>query len=274
MIISASRRTDIPAFYSQWFMDCIHRGSCTVKNPYNPNQIREISLLPEDVEAIVFWTRYPAPLLQYLDELDGRGYHSIFLFTITGYPQWLETHSPELSQSIKIFKTLSNTIGAQKVIWRYDPIVFSQELDFDFHINNFSAIASKLHHHTTRVIVSIMEPYRSVIKRITKHLGDRNIVLNPFEDYNAEQMEQFFSSLSTIAHERSMHLQSCCSELSLYGISNGACIDQQLLSNIFSIQLNVPGDAHQRKNCLCAKSVDIGAYNTCRSGCLYCYASR
>ena len=274
MIISASRRTDIPAFYSQWFMDCIHRGSCTVKNPYNPNQIREISLLPENVEAIVFWTRYPAPLLHYLDELDDRGYHYIFLFTITGYPQWLEAHAPELSQSIKIFKTLSDKIGAQKVIWRYDPIVFSRVLNFDFHINNFRAIASELHHYTQRVIVSIMEPYSSVIKRITKHLIDRNIVFNPFADYNAEQMEQFFSSLSSIAHERGMHMQSCCSKLSLYGISNGACIDQQLLSNIFNIQLHIPRDAHQRKNCLCTKSIDIGAYNSCRFGCMYCYASR
>jgi hypothetical protein len=273
MIISASRRTDIPAFYSQWFIDCIQKGYCTVTNPFNPNQSKQVSLLPSDIDAIVFWTRYPAPLMKYLDDLNTSGYRYIFLFTITGYPQWLEPHSQELSHTINIFKSLSQAIGPQRIVWRYDPIVFSKELDFDFHINNFNFIASRLSGFTHRVIISIMEPYNKVLRRLKK-IKEKEIVLYPLQSFDNSTLQQFFSTLKTIALNNAMSIQSCCSNVIDYGIDNGACIDKTLLADIFGIQLNYKKDPYQRKECLCAKSIDIGSYNTCKFGCLYCYANK
>ncbi|MGB4268372.1 MAG: DUF1848 domain-containing protein [Spirochaetota bacterium] len=273
MIISASRRTDIPAFYSQWFMDCIQKGHCSVTNPFNPMQTKEVSLLPEDVEAIVFWTRYPVGLMKHFCKLTDSGYRYIFLYTITGYPRWLEPHSPELSHAIQAFKDVSMMLGSQKIIWRYDPIVFSKELDFDFHIKNFTAIAQQLQGYTQRVIISIMEPYKKVIRRL-KPLHEKEIVLYPMNIFNHAALYTFFTSIKHIATHCGMHIQSCCSNLTEYGITNGACIDGNLINSVFRLDLHFIKDTYQRNNCLCAKSIDIGSYTTCRFGCLYCYANR
>ncbi|MGQ9844038.1 MAG: DUF1848 domain-containing protein [Spirochaetota bacterium] len=273
MILSASRRTDIPAFYTQWFMDSIHKGTVTVKNPFNPHQIKQIMLTPDKVDAIIFWTRNPLPLIKYLHQLDSLEYRYIFLFTITGYPTWLETRAIPLPQTLSTFIQLSRQIGAQKVVWRYDPIVFSKELDFNFHIQNFSQIAHTLTGYTQRVIISIMQPYTKVVKRINTYLHNRRITLNPLEAFSFDTLQQFFTTLSSIAGECNMSIQSCCSNLIPYGIPNGACIDQQLLCDTFTITLQYPKDTHQRSGCLCAKSIDIGWYNSCNFGCVYCYAS-
>jgi hypothetical protein len=122
MIISASRRTDIPAFYAPWFMNRVRAGFCVVRNPFNPQQSTRVSLVPQDVDLIVFWTRNPKPLLPYLKELDSRGYRYYFLFTLLDYPSWLELSTPAVENSLECFKQLSELIGPQKVIWRYDPI--------------------------------------------------------------------------------------------------------------------------------------------------------
>ncbi len=273
MIISASRRTDIPAFYSQWFIDCIQEGRCTVTNPFNPTQSKEVSLLPSDVDAIVFWTRYPAPLLKHLDRLHNAGYHYIFLYTITGYPEWLEPNSIKLSHAIKTFKDVSTLLGPQKVIWRYDPIVFSQDLHFDFHLQNFEAIARQLYGYTQRVIISIMEPYYKVQRRLAA-FKEYDVILNPLNTFKQESLLTFFSSLYSIASCYAMQIKSCCSNLSRYSIPNGACIDAQLIQSIVHTDKIFAKDSHQRKDCLCAKSVDIGTYNTCKFGCVYCYANR
>ncbi|GAB4221065.1 MAG TPA: DUF1848 domain-containing protein [Spirochaetota bacterium] len=273
MIISASRRTDIPAFYSQWFIDCIQKGHCSVTNPFNPNQRKEVSLLPSDVDAIVFWTRYPVPLMKYLGQLTDSGYRYIFLYTITGYPSWLEPHSPELSHAIQAFKDVSRILGSQKVVWRYDPLVFSKELDFDFHIKNFAAIAQQLQGYTQRVIISIMEPYKKVTRRL-KVLHEKGIVTYPMNIFGQDELFKFFTCITHIAFDCGMQIHSCCSNLTEFGIENGACIDGNLINSMFGLDLHFEKDIYQRTNCLCAKSVDIGTYNTCKFGCLYCYASR
>ena len=122
MIISASRRTDIPAFYSEWFMNRIRAGYCTMVNPYNRNQVSYVSLQPEDVDVIVFWTKNPLPLIHHLKELDDRGFRYYFQYTLTGYPVSIEPNVPGIDKEIDTFKKLSGLIGPAKVIWRYDPI--------------------------------------------------------------------------------------------------------------------------------------------------------
>ena len=273
MIISASRRTDIPAFYSQWFIDCVKRGNVTVKNPFNSNQMKVISLLPDDVDAIVFWTRNPLPMISFCSELTAMGYAYIFLITITGYPKWLEPHSPDLSFAIETFKKISQLIGSHRVIWRYDPILFSRELTFTYHLDTFSYIANALKSYTQKVIISIMELYAKVVKRL-KPLHEKGIIVRPFDNFENDEMLYFFKNLAHIAVHCGIYIQSCCSPLYSFGIPNKACIDAELLQAISGNEIKYTKDLYQRKTCLCTKSIDIGTYNTCKYGCLYCYANR
>ena len=138
MIISASRRTDIPAYYTPWFMNRIREGYCSVPNPYNPSQIATVSLRPEDVDAIVFWTRNPSPLLPHLKDLDSDGYHYYFLCTIMDNPPILDPHCGPWEKSTRAFRALADMIGPEKVAWRYDPIVFTRETTLDFHKKKYA----------------------------------------------------------------------------------------------------------------------------------------
>jgi hypothetical protein len=133
MIISASRRTDIPAFYSAWFMNRIDAGHCQVPNPFNPRQVMTVSLEPEDVDVLVFWTRNATPLLNHLDELDRKGYRYLFLYTVMNNPRPIDPRCPSLEQALAAFKALSDRIGPERVIWRYDPVVFSNASNAEFH---------------------------------------------------------------------------------------------------------------------------------------------
>src|SRR5512135_950390 len=126
MIISASRRTDIPAFYSRWFMNRVRAGYCTVPNPFNANQVKRISLLPEEVDVIVFWTRNPRPLFPFLKELDVRGVRYYFQFTLLDNPRSIDPKTPPAESALQTFRALSEQVGPARVIWRYDPLVLSQ----------------------------------------------------------------------------------------------------------------------------------------------------
>jgi hypothetical protein len=132
MIISASRRTDIPAFYTPWFMNRIREGFCTVPNPFNRQQISRICLLPADVDVIVFWTRNPRPLITHLDELDQRGYRYYFQFTLLDYPRLIDVKMPGLAASVETFCRLSERVGPERIVWRYDPMVLSNQTGVDF----------------------------------------------------------------------------------------------------------------------------------------------
>ena len=144
MIISASRRTDIPAFYAPWFMNRMRAGYCTVPNPFNRSQVSRISLRPEDVDVIVFWTRNPRPLLPALDELDDRGYRYYFQYTLLDNPRTLDPKSPPVDAAIATFQTLAERIGPARVIWRYDPSVLSSATGADFHLERYARIAAAL----------------------------------------------------------------------------------------------------------------------------------
>ena len=152
MIISASRRTDIPAFYAEWMARRLKEGYCTVANPYNRNQVTRISLTPEDVDAIAFWTRNPRPLMLYLDELDSRGYRYYFQFTILGYPREVDPKSPSAETAVEAFCDLAERLGPRRVIWRYDPILFTGMTSPAFHQENFQRLAESLRGHTRRVV--------------------------------------------------------------------------------------------------------------------------
>ena len=159
MIVSASRRSDIPAFYAQWFINRIRGGYCTVPNPFNPRQVSRVSLLPEDLDVIVFWTRNPRPLFPYLDELDQRGCRYYFQYTLLGYPAQIDPHSPPRAAAISTFEELAVRIGPQRVIWRYDPLVFSKLTGADYDAENYARLAAALNGATQRSVVSLVDMY-------------------------------------------------------------------------------------------------------------------
>lgn len=271
MIISASRRTDIPAFYSDWLMNRIRAGYCHVPNPYNAKQISEVSLRPEDVEVIVLWSKNPAPLLPHLAELDRRGHRYYFLYTLNDYPQELEPQVPALSKRLDTFKALADHVGPRRVIWRYDPILISNRTDFHHHEQRFALLAKALSDHTKRVIISIADFYRKTDRRLSAlETGGYRFDKTPHEH---SDFPDFLRRLQTVAEQCGMKMQSCAEDLAAAGIPVGACIDAELIHSLWRIE--VPGkDPYQRSLCACSISKDIGINDTCLHGCPYCYATR
>jgi Domain of unknown function (DUF1848) len=275
MIISASRRTDIPSFYTQWFMNRIREGYCTVPNPFNKHQISRISLQPEDVDIIVFWTRNPSPLLTYLRELDERGYRYYFQYTIVNNPRILDPKSPSAKLAIENFKRLANLIGSQKVIWRYDPIVLSNVTDVDFHVSNYEMIASQLSSYTDRSVISILDDYAKTNLRL-KVLEQKNEIQFFKWKNNTQNFAKLLTQIAKIAKSYNMKILSCAEEhdLQIYGIEPSKCIDDNYINKVFGREVNHKKDSAQREACGCVISKDIGMYDTCLFECQYCYATK
>ena len=166
MIISASRRTDIAAFYAPWFMNRVRAGFCSVPNPMNRKQVSQISLAPADVDAIVFWTRDPRPLLPHMAELDARGFHYYFQFSLLGYPRQIDPKSPSTRIALNAFRHLAEHIGPERVIWRYDPMVFSAITPPSYHETQFGRLAEELRGSTHRCVVSVVDIYRKLQGRL------------------------------------------------------------------------------------------------------------
>lgn len=274
MIISASRRTDIPAFYADWFINRMREGHLFVQNPFNAHKHSKVNLSPDVVDAIVFWTKNPKPLLRHLEELDELGFKYYFQFTLTGYPKAIEPSVPQFEEVISTFKELSNRLGADRVVWRFDPIIISDITDADFIFNNFERIAEQLQKYTKRVMISFADFYKKVLRNLNRVENEMNI---KFYDVSAneDQINRISSYLSEIAHNNSIQIFSCAEEydLSGCGIEHGKCIDDGLLKDLFGVALNVQKDKHQREACGCVQSQDIGQYNSCIHDCVYCYAN-
>lgn len=275
MIISASRRTDIPAFYTEWLINRIRAGYCLVPNPFNPRQVSRISLLPQDVSAIVFWTRSAEKLMIYLDELDGRGYRYYFQHTLLDYPRPIEPLRSPLGRRLEAFHGLAERIGPERVIWRYDPIVISEVTLPEFHLKTFNKLARNLRGYTQRCVVSVLDIYRKA-KRNLERMEVEGAKLLPSQDGAAPWFGKLMEGLTEIGQHNEMEVTSCAEEIDLqpYGIRPGKCIDDEYIQRIFGIEVGHAKDPGQRKACGCVASVDIGMYDTCLYGCRYCYATR
>lgn len=273
MIISASRRTDIPAFYAPWFMNRIRAGYCTVPNPFNRNQVSRVSLTPTDVDVIVFWTRNPKPLMPYLDELEQWGYHFYFQFTLLGYPNEIDPKSPPLPTGLKTFQQLAERVGPERVIWRYDPIVFNETMDVQFHLAHYRKIARSLEGFTRRSVISVVDIYPKAQKRL-RELKSKGIEVL---DHEAEPaFDNLMTGIVETARQGQMEVFSCSEHLDLgkYGILPGKCVDDDYIRRTFGLQVGTKKDPSQRKECGCVISKDIGMYDTCLFGCQYCYATQ
>lgn len=271
MIISASRRTDIPAFYSTWFMNRVREGFVLTRNPFNTKQIKRVSLTPEQVDLFVFWTRNAQMLMPHLMELDQRGYRYYFQYTITAYPKLLESNLPNPNKAIQTFIQLSELIGSDRVIWRYDPILLTNVVDVNEHKRLFSKIAHQLKTNTKRVVISFADLYSKTIRNLDKldSLTYSDITLQ------TEQLLDLAQYMQQVASSLGMQIETCAEKVDLaaLGIKHGKCIDDRLIKEQFSISPETQKDSAQRQACGCIKSIDIGAYNTCLHGCHYCYAT-
>jgi hypothetical protein len=273
VIVSASRRTDIPAFYARWLLERLRAGFCVVQNPFNPAQQRTISLRPEDVEALVFWTKNPAPLLPALPEIDARGHRYYFQFTLNDYPAVLEPGLPPLAERLASFAALARRLGRERVVWRYDPIVISSQTGFRFHRERFEALCQALVPHTARVMVSVVHYYRKTRRNLLR-LSSAGLVVDEQAGESLEMLE-LLATLASTARRHGIEIFSCASERNLraLGIAPGRCIDGELLERLFGLQGPWRKDPGQRPACGCVASQDLGAVNTCLHGCTYCYAT-
>lgn len=267
MILSVSRRTDIPAHYSEWFIKRLQEGYVYIKNPMNANQISEVTLNPNVVDCIVFWSKNPESMIEKLDAIDSMGYKYYFQFTITPYDRTIETALPDKRKIKETFIRLSSKIGKNKVIWRYDPIILNDNLTIDFHVNEFGKMFSELYNYTSECIISFVDPY----KKTKRQMGD-NIVC----EINEAGMNRIAEEFSKIVINKGVTLKTCAEKIDLdkYGIGHASCIDRNKIENIINCPLSdkVKKD-DQRSACGCMECIDIGAYNTCKNGCLYCYAT-
>lgn len=267
MILSVSRRTDIPAFYSDWFMNRIRAGFVYVRNPFNLNQISRIELNSEITDCIVFWSKNPVPIIRHLNELDERKYKYYFQFTITPYSDDLEAAVENKDKIIDTFIKLSQKIGKEKVILRYDPIILTDKYNYDFHFAAFENILSRLHNYTEKAVISFMDSYKKT---------DRNMKGINLINIKPEDMYKIAAVFSHIAEKYNMAVETCAEaiDLSAYGIGHGKCIDGDLIEKIIGYKIkNKDRKDGNREHCGCMKCIDIGEYDTCIHGCLYCYAN-
>lgn len=266
MIISASRRTDIPAFYAEWFLNRLKSGYVLVRNPYNPKQVTKIDLSPEIVDCIVFWTKDPRSMMLKLDEIDKQGYAYYFHYTLTSYDNTLEKRVPDVQASLKTFKELSRIIGSERVVWRYDPVLLTDKYRPDDHSKCFKYIARELQGYTEKCIISFIDMYKKC---------ERNLKGVNLRSIDVDLMQKMARRFAEIAGEHSLSIASCAEEICLeeWGIKPGKCIDDGLISRITGQRISLPKDKHQRRFCRCVVSRDIGAYDTCLHGCRYCYAN-
>lgn len=273
MIISASRRTDIPAFYSEWLMNRIREGFCLVPNPFNTNQNSRISLAPEDVDAFVFWSKNPRPMLGVLQELNDQGFIYYFQFTLNDYPHVLEPSVPVVERRVETFLELARVLGPVRVVWRYDPIIITPATNYDYHLKAFEKLVGSLRGATRRVVVSVVDIYRKTDLRMSG-LKESGFEIDP-DSASSSEMFQLLSHISQVAQAANMVPFSCAEEndFTPAGVRPGSCIDFDLITSLGG-QVTKKKDPGQRPVCGCVVSRDIGINDTCLHGCTYCYSTR
>lgn len=267
-IVSVSRRTDVPAFYGEWFINLVREGQVLVSHPFNYQPI-QVSLQSGDVAGFVFWSKNFRPFLKYLDEIDARGYRSFFFFTITGLPRVFEPNVISVEDAVTTFRDLSRRYSAKHVQWRYDPILLTNSTPPEYHIKTFRRLCRQLEGYTTRCYFSFVCVYPKVQRRMER-LAQYGVEFLKVSELEKVQLAAY---LADIAERHGITMYSCCNDFLVGGkIKKAHCVDIDLLADLFGIDRNLYRLRPTRKQCGCYESVDIGTYNTCRYGCVYCYA--
>lgn len=220
---------------------------------------------PDVVDGIVFWTKNPTPMLSRLDEL--RDYTYYFQFTLTSYGTDVEKNLPSKNEIIiPTFQKLSSLIGKERVVWRYDPILLNDKYTMQYHMKYFRVLCDRLADYTEKCTISFLDLYKNIMRRIAP------LDIRPLTLGQAEELADVFSQ---IAKEHGIYIDTCAEDIDLgkYGVRHASCIDRQRLEHIGNYKLAIQRDKNQRAACGCVSSIDLGAYNTCRNGCVYCYAN-
>lgn len=262
MILNTGSRTDIPAFYSTWFMNRIREGFVMARNPYYPRQVYRFSLDPETIDILSFCTKNPAPMLEHLNEL--KAFRQLWYVTLTPYGKDIEPNVPDKHEVIRSVVRLSEETGADHVIWRYDPVFLSAKYTKEYHKRAFRTIASELCGRVRRVVVSYIDLYEKTKKNFPE------VAEVSWEDQL--ELTRYFAET---AAANGMKVYMCLEDkrLSACGADTGGCMSEELLEEALGIELSLPRISNAREGCTCLLGNDIGAYNTCAHFCRYCYAN-
>lgn len=264
MILSVSRRTDIPQYFSDWFFNRMKEGFLYVKNPMNSHQVSKILLSADLVEFIVFWTKNPAPMMERIDELGDIPYY--IQFTLTGYGRDIEPGLPDKRQLIRTFCETARAVGRERMVWRYDPVFCSDRYPAEYHIHAFREIAGEICGCTDKVVISFLDTYGKTKRNM------RGISVNGPDEM---EMMRIGRSFAQIAAAYGMRVESCAEKVDLSGVGIGhtSCIDPMMIERITGVPVKDRKDKNQRPECGCLESVETGTYDTCLCGCRYCYAN-
>lgn len=267
-VISASYRCDIPAYFAKWFQARRLAGFCEQRNPYN-GKIFRVSLKPDDVAAYVFWSRNYGPFLPVLRDLQAQAEVFSLQLTLTGYPRALEPHCLAAKSAIETARTLRQCFGQKVLVWRYDPVFLSTLTTAAWHRENFARLAAALKGSCDEVVFSFVQAYAKTRRRSDLAAKKGGFA---WHDPDPSEMRELLQELAVIARENGMAPRLCAQEdLLAAPLQPAACVDSRRLSEIAGIGLQLPLQAN-RPGCLCAKVTDIGAYDLCAQGCIYCYA--
>ncbi len=262
MILSASRRTDIPCYYSAWLMNRLKAGYALTRNPMNHAQISKIPLTPDVTDCIVFWTKDAANIMPALKTIDNMGYKYYFQFTLTPYDRIIEKNLRDKADIKKTFIELSGILGKERVLWRYDPIILNDFISIDYHKEQFIRLCDDLYKYTGSVTISFADIYSKHHTKFIREITDGEIT-------------ELSSFIGQTVKEYGLAAKACSekADLTTYGIGKASCIDKVVIEKICGFTLDLAADKNQRDCCGCYESIDIGAYNTCLNGCVYCYAN-
>ena len=264
MIIQTGMRTDIPAFYSKWFLNRIKEGYVLVRNPYNERQVTRYRLTPDVVDLIAFCTKNPAPMLPYMNVL--KPYGQYWFVTITPYGRDIEPNVPDKKKVMDDFKKLSDIVGVDSIGWRYDPILVDEKHSVEWHITEFEKMAGNLCGYTKSCVISFIDIYKKV---------ERNF--RGVREVSKKDRITLGKEFIKIAGKFGMTIRPCAEgdELTPYGADCSGCMTVNTFETALHAHLDVPKRKTNQRNgqCACLLGVDIGAYDTCGHLCKYCYAN-
>ncbi len=271
IILSVSRRTDVPAFYSEWFMNRLEEGRLEYRHPYT-GKVHEVIISPEGTAAIVFWTKNFAPMLERLDEMEALGYGRYLVhYTITGLGRGLEPLAPPAEESIRTLEKLSGRVGPERLIWRFDPIVLSKRTGVASTLERFAGLAAKISGKVRDCFTSVMEPYAKTRGRLAAYeakSGDEIVAAE------GDDLMRLSMGLGEAGRKAGISVRACCSPGLLgFGVQPARCIDGDRILSLWPGCGLIPAASPTRKSCGCDRAVDVGAYDSCPHRCVYCYAN-
>ncbi len=270
MIVSASYRTDIPAFYGEWFRKRLEAGFCRLVNPYS-GQVVELALTTEAVAGFVFWTRNPGPFRAVLREVARRGFPFVVQITANGYPRALESSVLAPERAVALAEEICAGYGPRAAVWRYDPVLITSMTPPDWHRRNFTTLARAFAGTVDEVVFSCAQIYAKTRRNLNRAAQNHEFT---WDDPDDESKRALLTELAEIARDQGLKPTLCAQpQLLSPGLEPARCIDAERLSDIAGRPIAARAKGN-RPGCLCAESRDIGAYDSCPHGCVYCYAVR